>query len=90
MKTVNKTAQAGTVESADILIIVGPAQPGSGIQVNLKSPTLKQYGKKMIVLIEASVKAQGVEDAVIDATDKGALDYTIEARTKTAVIRALN
>ena len=90
MKTVKKTAQAGTVESADILIIVAPAQPGAGIQVNLKSPTLKQYGKKMVTLIEATVKSQGVEDAVIDATDKGALDYTIEARTKTAVLRALN
>ena len=90
MKTVKKVAQAGTVESADILIIVSPAQPGAGIQVNLKSPTLKQYGKKMSALMEASVKAQGVEDAVIDATDKGALDYTIEARTKTAVLRALN
>lgn len=90
MKTLKKAAQAGTVESADILITVAPAESGVGIQVNLKSPTLKQYGRKMIALIEASVKAQGVEDAVIDATDKGALDYTIEARTKTAVLRALN
>jgi len=90
MKLVSKTAQAGTVESADILVIVSPAEPGKGIQVELVSPTLKQYGSHIRKLIADTVAAQGIADAQVHANDKGALDYTIEARVRTAVLRAIS
>ena len=82
-------AQAGTVESTDILIMVAPAEPGSGINVELKSPTIQQYGEHIKNLIIATVKEQGIEDAIINANEKGALDYTIKARVKTALKRAM-
>jgi citrate lyase subunit gamma (acyl carrier protein) len=90
MSKVFKPAQAGTVESADILIILLRAEPGTGIQIELVSPTIKQYGEHMKKLIAGVITAHGIEDAIVHANDKGALDYTIEARVKTAVMRALS
>jgi citrate lyase subunit gamma (acyl carrier protein) len=89
MSKVRKPAQAGTVESTDILIMLAPAEPGSGIQIELISPTMQQYGEHIKALITRALVSYGIEDAVVHANEKGALDYTIEARVKTAVMRAL-
>lgn len=84
-----RTAQAGTVESSDILIMLAPAGPGTGIQIELASPTLKQYGNQIRRVITATLELHGVTDAVVHANEKGALDCTIEARVKTAISRAM-
>ncbi|MDF2571890.1 MAG: citD 2, partial [Sporomusa sp.] len=42
-----KAAQAGSVESTDILIMVAPAETGAGIKVELVSPTMQQYGEQI-------------------------------------------
>lgn len=89
MSTVLKAAQAGTVESTDILITLSPAESGTGIQIELVSPTVKQYGQHMKKLITKVILEHGIVDANVHANDKGALDYTIEARVKTAVMRAI-
>ena len=81
-------AQSGTVESTDILIMLAPADPGTGIQIELISPTMQQYGEHIKQLIVRILKEHGVQDAIIHANDKGALDCTIEARVKTAMKRA--
>lgn len=83
-----KAAQAGSVESSDILIMLAPAEPGDGIKVELVSPTMQQYGEQIKNVIVQSLTSFGVEDAVVHANDKGALDFTIEARVRTAVDRA--
>ena len=83
-----KPAQAGTVESSDILIMLAPAAAGTGIQVELTSPTMQQYGAHIKQLIIDTLVAQGIEDAIVHANEKGALGYTIEARVKTAIKRA--
>lgn len=88
MSKLVKTAQAGTVESTDILVILAPAEAGTGIQVNLVSPTPRQYGNHIRQLIVKTLTAAGIEDAVVQATEKGAMDYAIEARVKTAIRRA--
>lgn len=84
-----KVAQAGTVESTDILIMISPAEPGSGITVELTSPTMQQYGEHIKALVLKILKEKGVEDANVHANEKGALDCTIEARVKTAIARAM-
>ena len=89
MSEILKTAQAGTLESADIMIMVSAAEPGSGIQIELVTPTLKQYGTQIRQTIEKVLAANGVADATVHANDKGALDYTIEARAQVAIDRAL-
>lgn len=85
-----KAAQAGTVESSDILILLAPAESGSGIQIELNSPTMQQYGEQIKQLIRQTLENHGIKDVVVHANDKGALDYTIEARVKTAITRALS
>lgn len=89
MNKLLKPAQAGTVESTDILIMLAPAEPGTGIQVKLASPTMQQYGEHIKNLIIKTLKTHEIQDAVVHANEKGALDYTIEARVKTAITRAI-
>ena len=88
MKSITHVAQAGTVESSDILIILAPAEPQSGFQIELATPTPKQYGAQIRELLSQTLTTSGIADAVVQATDKGALDYTIKARLLTAIERA--
>lgn len=83
-----KPAQAGTLESSDMLVAVSPAPEGAGVTVRLVSPTIRQYGEHIKSVILAVLQECGVKDAEIDANDKGAVDFVIEARVKTAVLRA--
>lgn len=88
MSKIKKMAMAGTVESNDILITVAPAAAGSGIAIELSSPVLKQYGRQIKAVITEALAIHQVTDAVINASDKGALDCTIKARLATALARA--
>jgi citrate lyase subunit gamma (acyl carrier protein) len=88
MSKLLKAAQAGSVESSDILVMLAPADPGTGILMELTSPTMQQYGDHIKKVILKTLEEQGVTDAIINANEKGALDYTIEARVRTAVKRA--
>ncbi len=90
MSKLVRTAQAGTMESTDILVVLAPAEAGAGIQVELVSPTMRQHGSHIKQLIAKTLQAAGIADAVVHATEKGAMDCTIEARIKTAIKRASN
>ena len=84
-----QTAQAGSLESQDILITIKKGKAGSGIDIDLESPSTVQYGRKIREEIESVVKKYAIEDIAIQAIDKGALGFTIKARTETALIRAI-
>lgn len=88
MASVIKTAQAGTLESSDIMVTVAPGQAGSGIVIELESIVLAQYGEDIRRVLEEAVKEIEVTDVYIKAMDRGALDCTIRARTLTALGRA--
>lgn len=88
MSQIKKMAIAGTMESNDILITVAPAEAGAGIAIELTSPVLKQYGRQMRGVIEEVLAEYHVTDAIINGSDKGALDCTIKARLITALERA--
>jgi len=81
-------SQAGTFESNDILIILNPAETGSGIKIDLTSPVLKKYGIQIKIVIQEVLNGQGIVDAHVSANDRGALDCTIRARMMTAIDRA--
>ena len=83
-----KSVQAGTVESSDILIMLAPADAGTGIKVELVSPTMQQYGKQITNLITKILIENGIKDGQVHANDRGALDCTIKARVITALQRA--
>ena len=81
------TGSAGTMESNDIMITVEPTDEG-GVQVELTSSVYQQFGKQIIAVIRETAADYGVENALITAVDKGALDCTVRARVATALTRA--
>lgn len=83
-----KSAHAGTLESGDILVQIDPADKGAGLQIELDSSVAFQFGKQIKKVITETLGELGIEDARINATDKGALDCTIRARVTAAAVRA--
>ena len=82
-----KTATAGTMESNDIMITLEPRDEG-GIVIELTSNVMQQFGRQIEGVIRDTLKKNGVENAVVTAVDKGALDCTVAARVKAAAYRA--
>ena len=88
MASLIKTAQAGTLESSDIMITVAPGLEGSGVIIELHSIVMAQYGDDIRLTLEKKVAEQECTDIYIKAIDRGALDCTICARVLTALTRA--
>ena len=81
-----KSSIAGTMESSDIMITL---EPGSGgIEIELKSIVEKQFGRQIRSVITNTLSELQVNSAKVKAVDRGALDFTIQARVKAAVHRA--
>ncbi len=89
MNVLNRPGQCGTMESNDLMVQVAPAEQGSGIAITLVSPMVKQYGKQIEAVVKATLEEMGVADALVQVTDKGALDCTIRARVRVAAERAM-
>ena len=83
-----KNAVAGTLESGDIMVQIGPAKEGEGLVVDLESSVAAQFGKQIRALITDTLLGLGIDNAAVKATDKGALDCTIRARVTAAAVRA--
>ncbi|WP_373897488.1 citrate lyase acyl carrier protein [Haloimpatiens sp. FM7315] len=83
---IEKVAKAGTLESNDVMITVMPND--KGIEVDIDSIVIKQFGEEIRKTIIDALKELGVTKIKIKAEDKGALDYTIRSRVETAVKRA--
>ncbi|WP_378953990.1 citrate lyase acyl carrier protein [Pelosinus sp. sgz500959] len=88
MASILKTAQAGTLESSDIMISVTPGLEGSGVIIEVESIVMAQYGDDIRLTLEQTVAEQECTDLYIKALDRGALDCTIRARILTALVRA--
>lgn len=82
-----KPASAGTLESSDIAIRIEPNE-ASGLEIHLTSSVMQQFGKKIEGVIRDTLQELGVENAYVDAVDKGALDCAVKARTAAAAFRA--
>lgn len=86
----SKIGEAGAAENGDILVTVTPADaPGIEIEVSGKAVILKQFGRQIRELINKTAAECGVENAHISAKDSGALDFTIKARVRAAIRRAV-
>ena len=83
---IKKTAVAGTLESSDCMVTVEPA--AKGIELELESSVIRQYGKQIRKVALETLKRLGVRKARVSIVDKGALDCTIKARVECAVMRA--
>lgn len=82
-----KTGMAGTVESGDILVEVEKTG-AQGVEIQLDSTVMGLYGRQIRQVIQETVAQCGVDGIKVTASDKGALDCTIRARVKTAILRA--
>ena len=88
MKTLSKTAQAGTLESNDAIITIAPGEAGSGVKIEIDSSVLIQYGEAIRGVIEETLTRQSVSDVYVKVMDRGALDCTLRARVLAALVRA--
>ena len=86
MKRIVKEASAGTVESSDVLVHIAPNE--SGIEIDVESVVLFQFGDAIRAAVLETLQEQGVENAKVRVMDRGALDCVIRARVETAVLRA--
>ncbi|MDF7682745.1 citrate lyase acyl carrier protein [Lactobacillus sp. ESL0679] len=77
---------AGTLESSDIQIMI--SKGNDGIQIDLDSEVIKAYGDQIKKVITDTLEKFGISNAKVKATDKGALDCVIAARTLAAAQRA--
>ncbi len=80
-------AIAGTLESGDIMIQIEPSEK-EGLQVELESTVAYQFGSQIKKVIVETLEQLDIKDAIVKATDKGALDCTIRARVTAAAVRA--
>ena len=82
-----KAAVTGTMESSDIMVTIAPNE-GNGIAIELDSTVEKQFGKAIRSTITETLAELDIQDAMVTAVDKGALDCVIRARVKASAYRA--
>ena len=82
-----KAAVSGTMESSDIMVTIEPKSEG-GIELELTSSVMQQFGRRIEEVIRETLQGLGVENAAVNAVDKGALDCTVRARVSAAALRA--
>lgn len=85
---IKQSAQAGTLESSDIMILIEPTEGNLGRNIELDSPVMLQYGNSIKDEIGKVLDKFEVENIHLIAKDKGALTPTISARVETALKRA--
>lgn len=80
-----KKGQAGTMQSSDLMVFVEPAQE---LTLEIESTVKKQFEHLIRAKLEQVLAKHGVSCGKIRITDRGALDYALEARLEAALQRA--
>ena len=84
---IDRTASAGSLESSDAMVTVGPHP--DGIEISVTSPVERQFGDRMRATAREILERRGVTGAAVRIDDRGALDCTLRARIETAVERGM-
>ena len=87
MAEIIKTAVAGTDEKSDAVVTVEPCK--SGLQLQIKSVVMNQFGAAIEASVREVLQDMGVENAIVYVADRGALDCVLRARVETAVLRGM-
>lgn len=82
---ITRRASAGTMQSSDLMVHVEPADR---LDIQIDSTVKKQFEHLIRDRIEAVLRQLSVTRALVKISDRGALDYAIEARVETALRRA--
>jgi len=83
------SAQAGTFESSDVLVLIEPLEIGKGRVIELSSTVEIHYKSEIEAIIQKMLNLFEMNDIHLIMKDKGALNPTIEARLETAIKRSL-
>jgi len=83
---IKHAATAGTMESSDAMVTV--ENSGNGIELEISSPVIHQFGHQIRSTVLDALERLGVENARVSVVDNGALDCTLKARVECAVYRA--
>ena len=78
-------AMAGTLESNDVMVTVSPAD---ALEVQVTSIVLGQFGEELKRVALDTAAQLGVQGALIELDDRGAVECTVRARVETALTRA--
>ncbi len=81
---IRKKSQAGTMQSSDLIVFVEPA---NALEVEIESTVQQQFGHLIRERVDEVLRRLRVERGRIRISDRGALDYAIEARVEAAVRR---
>lgn len=84
---IKTTAAAGTLESSDVYVTVGP-NPDKALVIEIESPVMTTFGDQIRDAVKQSAKELDVTSARISLKDRGAIDCVIRARVKAALLRA--
>lgn len=83
--SIERRAQAGTIQSSDLMVFVEPADE---LVVEIESTVRRQFEHLIRARIAEVLRSHGVTAGRIRVNDRGALDYAIQARLETALLRA--
>ena len=82
---ITKNASAGTMESSDVYVEIEPGT--DGVQLEVDSVVIRQFGDAIRKVVKEVLKEQGVENANVRIVDRGALECVLRARVETAILR---
>jgi citrate lyase subunit gamma (acyl carrier protein) len=82
---ITKPSTAGTMQSSDLVVHV---EPSGQLEIQIESTVKKQFEHLIRERTEAVLRKHSVTRALVKISDRGALDYAIEARVETALRRA--
>lgn len=83
---ISKKAQAGTMQSSDLIVYIEPAEE---LILEIESTVQQQFGHLIEARVRQVLKRLGVEQGRVAVSDRGALDYAIDARVEAALRRAV-
>ena len=84
---IKQAAMVGTLESSDIQISISP-NPNGGLEIGLQSVVKAQFGDSIIATMTEVLNDFEIKDAIVNAVDRGALEWIIRARMQSACCRA--
>ena len=84
---IKQAAMVGTLESSDIQISISP-NPNGGLEIELQSVVKSQFGDAIVETMTEVLESFGIKDAIVNAVDRGALEWIIRARMQSACCKA--
>jgi citrate lyase subunit gamma (acyl carrier protein) len=81
---INKKSQAGSLESSDLMVYV---EPFNEIKIEVESSVSSQHTEEIRSLILNELEMRKINGVYVKIQDNGAMNLTIKARLKTALLR---